>query len=166
MAAQLTFVVHEHHASRLHYDFRLEMGGVLKSWAIPKGPSMNPAEKRLAVAVDDHALAYRTFEGIIPQGRYGAGPVVIWDAGTYEVLEGSDPLAQLNSGSLKFALQGKRLKGAFALVKLKGPRATGNEWLLMKKGDAHANARFRLESALTPAKRTQLKEIVPLCEAS
>lgn len=166
MAAPPTFVVHEHHASRLHYDFRLEMAGVLKSWAIPKGPSMNPAEKRLAVAVDDHALAYGTFEGIIPQGRYGAGAVVIWDAGTYELLEGSDPTAQLKGGSLKFAVQGKRLKGAFALVKLKGPRATGNEWLLMKKADAHANARFHLESALTPAKHKHLKESVPPCEAS
>ncbi len=166
MSARPRFVIQEHHASRLHYDVRLEMGGVLKSWAVPKGPSMNPADKRLAVAVEDHALAYGTFEGIIPEGRYGAGPVVIWDAGTYELLEGADPLAQLNSGSLKFRLAGHRLTGAFALVKLKGPRTTGKEWLLMKKADAQADAHFRLDSALTPAKRKQLKTATPPCDAS
>jgi len=166
MARALTFVVQEHHASRLHYDFRLEMGGVLKSWAVPKGPSMNPAERRLAIMVDDHTLEYGAFEGIIPTGRYGAGPVVIWDEGTYEPLERTDLLAQLAAGSVKFALNGKRLKGAFALVKLTGPRATGKEWLLMKKTDQHANARFALESALTPVKRKQLREVIPPCETS
>jgi len=166
MGHQLRFVVQEHHASRLHYDFRLEMGGVLKSWAVPKGPSMNPADKRLAVMVDDHTLEYGDFEGVIPQGRYGAGPVVIWDNGTYELLEGSDPVAELKKGSLKFTLQGKRLQGAFALVKFKGPRTTGKEWLLMKKTDGLANPRFTLESALTPAKPEQLKETIPPCEAS
>lgn len=162
----LSFVVHEHHASRLHFDFRMEMGGVLKSWVIPKGPAMNPAEKRLAVEVTDHTLEYGGFEGIIPEGHYGAGPVVIWDAGTYETLEGSDPLAQLEAGSLNFALSGQRLKGAFALVRLKGPRATGKEWLLLKKADRHADARFTLASALTPAKRKQLREAAPPCETA
>ena len=161
-----TYVVHEHHASRLHYDFRLEMGGVLKSWAVPKGPSMNPAEKRLAVMVDDHPLEYGDFEGIIPQGRYGAGPVVIWDRGTYELLEDADSDAALKQGSMTLVLKGKRLKGAFALIKLKGPRATGKEWLLMKKADHDADPRFTLESALTPTKRKQLKETAPPCEAS
>ncbi len=161
-----TFVVQEHHASRLHYDFRLEIGGVLKSWAIPKGPSMNPAEKRLAVMVDDHLLEYGSFEGVIPAGRYGAGPVVIWDAGTFEPLEWSDPVAGLKAGSLKFVLQGKRLSGAFALVKLKGSRATGKEWLLMKKADADADPRFMLVLALTPAKRKQLTERIPPCETA
>ena len=165
-ARPLTFVVQEHHASRLHYDFRLEMDGILKSWAIPKGPSMNPAEKRLAVAVDDHTLEYGNFEGLIPKGRYGAGPVVIWDKGTYELLEGSDPGAELKKGSLKFAMQGKRLQGAFALIKLNGPRTTGKEWLLMKKADQHANPRFKLEVALSPTKRKQLKETIPPCDAS
>jgi bifunctional non-homologous end joining protein LigD len=127
---------------------------------------MNPADKRLAVMVDDHTLEYGNFEGVIPQGRYGAGPVVIWDHGTYSLLEGQDPDAELKKGSLKFILQGKRLKGAFAFVKLKGPRATGKEWLLMKKADGFANPRFALESALTPAKRKQLKETAPPCEAS
>lgn len=155
----MRFVVHEHHASRLHFDFRLEMDGVLKSWAIPKGPSMNPAEKRLAVMVDDHTLAYGDFEGIIPQGRYGAGEVVIWDRGTYEWLE-------RKAESLTFSLNGKRLKGAFAMVKLKGPRTTGTEWLLMKKSDQDANPSFTLESALTLSKRKQLAEVIPPCETS
>lgn len=166
MAKPVSFVVQEHHASRLHFDFRLEMDGVLKSWAVPKGPSMNPAEKRLAVAVDDHALAYGAFEGIIPEGRYGAGMVVIWDQGTYEPLDGVDPAAQLRAGVLKFSVHGKRLTGAFMLIKLKGPRTTGKEWLLMKQSDSHADPHFALESALTPAKRTQLKETIPPCDAS
>lgn len=155
------FVVHEHHASRLHFDVRLEMNGVLKSWAVPKGPSMNPSEKRLAIMVDDHALEYGGFEGIIPSGRYGAGAVVIWDQGAYELVDGA-----LRSGSLKVRLQGRRLKGIFAFVKLKGPRATGKEWLMMKTSDADADASFTLVSALTPAKRRQLKELTPPCEAS
>lgn len=161
-----SFVVHEHHASRLHFDVRLEVGGVLKSWAVPKGPSMNPAEKRLAVMVDDHPLEYGDFEGVIPEGRYGAGPVVIWDRGTYDMLEGSDPLAQLKAGALKLAMHGQRLRGAFALIQLKGPRATGKEWLLMKKADADADPTFRLTTVLTPAKRRQLTEIIPPCETS
>jgi len=166
MANRLRFVVHEHHASRLHFDVRLEMDGVLKSWAIPKGPSMNPADKRLAIMVDDHTLEYGDFEGVIPAGRYGAGPVVIWDQGTYELLEGQRPAGELTKGSLKFALKGKRLKGAFAMVRLKGPRASGKEWLLMKKADADADSGFMLVSALTPAKRKQLKAITPPCETS
>ena len=166
MPALPTFVVHEHHASRLHFDFRLEMDGVLKSWAIPKGPSMNPADKRLAIAVDDHTLEYGGFEGIIPEGRYGAGPVVIWDRGTYELLEAADSLKQLASGSMKFTLHGMRLNGAFAMVKLKGPRTTGKEWLLMKKADSDADPAFALTSVLTPAKRQQLKTAAPPCEAS
>ena len=177
MTRQPAFVVHEHHASRLHYDFRLEMGGVLKSWAVPKGPSMNPADKRLAIMVDDHTLEYGAFEGVIPEGHYGAGPVVIWDRGTYELLEGSDPLAELKQGSLKLMLHGKQLKGAFAMVKLKGPRTTGKEWLLMKKADKDAEPRVHLESALTPVKHQQLHphtkdfgvevhETIPPCETS
>ena len=166
MGQQPIFVVHEHHASRLHYDFRLEIDGVLKSWAVPKGPSMNPADKRLAVMVDDHTLAYGDFEGIIPEGRYGAGPVVIWDHGTLETLEGVDASAQLKAGSLKFSLHGTRLKGAFALVKMNGPRTTGKEWLLMKKADACADPTFAVTSALTPAKRKQLTATVPPCDTS
>jgi bifunctional non-homologous end joining protein LigD len=161
---QLRFVVHEHKATRLHYDFRLEIGGVLKSWAIPKGPSLNPADKRLAVEVPDHALEYISFEGIIPQGTYGSGPVVIWDTGAFTPLETDDPEAACNSGKLSFELTGSKLKGAFALVRMKGlPRNTGKEWLLMKKKDAYARSDFILKTELTPIRLAQLKVRVPPC---
>jgi bifunctional non-homologous end joining protein LigD len=164
-AAAMRFVVHEHKATRLHYDFRLEIGGVLKSWAIPKGPSLNPADKRLAVMVPDHTLEYYDYEGIIPAGRYGAGPVVVWDAGEFIPLETDDPEAALRKGKLSFELKGKKLKGAFALAQMKGlPRATGKEWLLMKKKDSHAQDGYAIKSALTPAKIKQLKEKAPPCE--
>ncbi len=163
----LRFVIHEHHASRLHFDFRLEMDGVLRSWAVPKGPSLNPADKRLAMLVDDHALAYGRYEGIIPQGRYGAGPVVIWDSGTYEVLGDEAPEAQFDRGSLKFILKGKNLRGEFALFQFKGRgRTTGKEWLLMKKADPFAKKDFELKLALTDDKRKTLRESEPPCEAS
>jgi bifunctional non-homologous end joining protein LigD len=157
------FVVHEHHASRLHFDLRLEIDGVLKSWAVPKGPSMRPMDKRLAVLVDDHPLSYATFEGIIPDGRYGAGPVVVWDTGTLELPEGA---AGLSRGALKLVFKGRRLKGGFTLVKMKGLRATGKEWLLVKKPDAFADPEFEVTSALTAGKRLQLREAVPPCDAS
>jgi bifunctional non-homologous end joining protein LigD len=121
------FVVHEHHARHLHYDFRLEMDGVLKSWAVPKGPSMNPADKRLAIMVEDHPLDYASFEGVIPEGQYGAGTVSIWDKGTYQLIDG-----EIESGRLEFLLKGKRLKGTFVLIKMKGKE---KEWLLIKKKD-------------------------------
>lgn len=158
----LRFVVHEHKATRLHYDFRLEMGGALKSWAVPKGPSMNPADKRLAVMVADHPLVYADFEGIIPPGSYGAGPVVVWDGGTYVPLEG-DPLQGIKAGKLAFELKGKRLKGGFALALMKG-RGTGKEWLLMKKKDTHADPNWTLETALTPQKLKRLKVRTPPCD--
>jgi bifunctional non-homologous end joining protein LigD len=109
------FVVHEHHARHLHFDFRLEMDGVLKSWAVPKGPSMNPSDKRLAIMVEDHELNYTSFEGTIPEGYYGAGTVVIWDSGEYELLNGSP-----KKGKMEFILNGKKLKGIFVLTKMKG----------------------------------------------
>jgi len=142
---KLVFVVQKHDASRLHYDFRLEMEGVLKSWAIPKGPSLNPADKRLAMMVEDHPFDYRSFEGIIPEGNYGAGTVIVWDEGTYEPLENTSTnkreneknlLRQLHAGSLKFAMHGKKLKGEFALVKT-GYRGE-NSWLLIKHNDKFA----------------------------
>jgi bifunctional non-homologous end joining protein LigD len=140
----LRFVVQKHDASHLHYDFRLEMDGVLKSWAVPKGPSLNPSEKRLAMMVEDHPYDYRKFEGIIPEGNYGAGAVIIWDEGTYEPIEpvrGKQAkektlLQQLKNGSLKFKLKGKKLQGEFALVKTKG--MGDNAWLLIKHNDEFA----------------------------
>jgi len=154
------FVVHEHHASRLHFDFRLELEGVLKSWAIPKGPSLNPAEKRLAVEVEDHALEYIDFEGIITEGNYGAGAVVIWDDGEFELLEASE-------NKISFRLHGRILQGGFTLTKLK-PRGKGpaKDWLLIKKNDEHASREWQLDLALTDEKRKQLKEKIPPCEVS
>ena len=154
------FVVHEHHASRLHFDFRLELEGVLKSWAVPKGPSMNPAEKRLAVEVEDHALEYIDFEGIIPPGNYGAGAVVIWDEGEFELLE-------LSATKISFLLHGRIMQGGFTLSKLK-PRGKGpaKDWLLIKKNDDYAKRQWQLELALTDEKRKQLEERTPPCETS
>ncbi len=117
------FVVQKHAASHLHYDFRLEMDGVLKSWAVPKGPSMDPAEKRLAVHVEDHPLEYATFHGTIPEGEYGAGKVEIWDHGTYRLI------GSVRKGKIVVELHGKKLKGGFALVQMKG----GKNWLLIKE---------------------------------
>lgn len=142
---ELTFVIQKHNATRLHYDFRLEMNGVLKSWAVPKGPSLNPVDKHLAMMVEDHPYDYRTFEGIIPEGNYGAGSVIVWDAGTYEALEPVPPgmteeeflLDQLAKGSLKIVMHGEKLKGEFALVRFK--RAGDNGWLLIKHHDEFAS---------------------------
>ncbi len=131
------FVIHEHHARHLHYDFRLEMDGVLKSWAIPKGPSSNPSEKRLAIMVEDHSLDYGSFEGVIPEGHYGAGKVIIWDTGTYKLLNGN-----INEGKIEFFLSGRKLKGAFVIFRLKGKV---KEWLLVKKKDEFADPNFRTQ---------------------
>jgi bifunctional non-homologous end joining protein LigD len=139
---ELIFVVQKHAASHLHYDFRLEMDGVLKSWAIPKGPSMNPEDKRLAIMVEDHPYNYKDFEGIIPEGNYGAGTVIVWDNGTYILAdENNDKIenvlkSDLQKGHLSFILKGKKLKGEFALVKLKTKK--DNTWLLIKKKDQFA----------------------------
>jgi len=159
----MKFVVHEHHATHLHYDFRLEIAGVLKSWAIPKGPSMNPADKRLAVMVEDHPLDYGDFEGIIPQGHYGAGPVLLWDAG--EFLPEEDPEPALKRGRLSFSLEGKKLKGGFSLALMKG-RGTGKEWLLIKKRDPFARDDWKIKGELTLARKKKLVEKIPPCETS
>jgi bifunctional non-homologous end joining protein LigD len=143
------FVVQKHDATRLHYDFRLEMEGVLKSWAVPKGPSLDPADKRLAMHVEDHPVSYFDFEGNIPENNYGAGTVIVWDVGTWQPLSPvavdgkykpgteAEAAAMLAKGDLKFRLNGKRLKGDFALIKMKGrrPGSKGNEWLMIKKHD-------------------------------
>jgi len=146
----LRFVVHEHHAAHLHFDFRLELDGVLRSWAVPKGPSLNPAEKRLALLVEDHPLSYIDFEGRIPKEMSGAGPVVVWDTGTYELLERDED-------KIAFMLHGQTLKGEFTLVRLRG-RGKGNEWLLIKKKDLYAQESWKLELKLTPAQKAKLKE--------
>lgn len=146
----LSFVVQRHKASRLHYDLRLEMEGVLKSWAVPKGPSMDPEDKRLAMMVEDHPYDYKDFAGVIPSG-YGAGIVEIWDKGTYTPLkeyeaEGEKGLLRaLKQGSLKFVLKGRKLKGEFALVKLKGKNAEDNAWLLIKHRDKYAKEDYDSE---------------------
>jgi bifunctional non-homologous end joining protein LigD len=141
----LKFVVQKHDATRLHYDFRLEMEGVLKSWAVPKGPSLNPQDKRLAMMVEDHPYDYRTFEGSIPEGNYGAGTVMVWDEGTYQAMgyekeavkkQEKTLLEELKKGDVKIVLHGEKLKGAFALVKIKGREE--NAWLLIKKQDDKA----------------------------
>lgn len=142
----LMFCVQKHAASHLHYDFRLELGGVLKSWAVPKGPSMNPKDKRLAMMVEDHPYDYMTFEGEIPAGEYGAGRVIVWDLGAYACTESADPEVSrkklktgLFKGDLKFVLMGKKLKGGFALVKIKNQKdARDNAWLLIKEKDRYA----------------------------
>jgi len=145
------FVVQKHDATRLHYDFRLEMEGVLKSWAVPRGPSLDPADKRLAMQVEDHPVSYFDFEGNIPEGNYGAGSVMVWDVGTWTPLSPvpvagkyvpgteAEAAAMLAKGDLKFRLHGKRLQGDFALVKMKGrrPGSKGNEWLMIKKHDEY-----------------------------
>lgn len=165
MAGTPRFVVHEHRSKRHHYDFRLEINGVLKSWAVPKGPSLDPADKRLAVMVPDHTLDYFDYEGIIPEGGYGAGPVVVWDSGTFEPADTADPADALANGRFSFSLQGRKLKGAFALAQMKHlPRSTGKEWLLMKKKDEHAKSGYEIRSALTPAKLKTLKVKTPPCE--
>src|SRR5882762_5429222 len=136
----LQFVVQKHHASRLHYDFRLEMEGVLKSWAVPKGPSYDPATKRLAMMTEDHPYDYASFEGVIPAGQYGGGNVIIWDNGTWEFIEpGDDPVKAVQQGKLTFRLYGKKMFGEWALVKIKGRSPKGNEWLLIKHRDKYAN---------------------------
>lgn len=150
VAAGLTrsgsFCVQRHQARQLHYDFRLEISGVLKSWAIPKGPTLDPSAKHFAAAVEDHPLEYGDFEGNIPAGNYGAGSVMLWDRGTFEVLGEPAAEAQIERGDFKFRLAGQKLNGEFALVRMKGAASKGIEWLLLKKKDAFADPDFNLDA--------------------
>jgi bifunctional non-homologous end joining protein LigD len=132
-AGPYRFVVQRHAARNLHYDFRLELGGVLKSWAVTKVPSLDPATRRLAVAVEDHPLAYGTFEGTIPKGQYGGGIVQLWDRGQWNPQDDAAPAAALRKGHLDFVLHGKRMKGAWTLIRLQG-----SHWLLVKQKDTQA----------------------------
>src|SRR5580692_9434010 len=139
----LRFVVQKHNATRLHYDFRLEADGVLASWAVPKGPTLVPGDRRLAMHVEDHPLDYRDFEGNIPAGQYGAGSVIVWDRGTYALAEGTDPAAEIGAGKIKFILHGKKLRGEFTLVKIKAREDEhGVPWLLIKDRDEHADSDY------------------------
>lgn len=149
------FVVHEHDARRLHYDFRLEMEGVLRSWAIPKGPSMDPSEKRLAILVEDHPLEYFDFEGIIPEGMYGAGPVVVWDSGTFDFIENKE-------NAISVVLKGKKLIGSYRLVRL-GGKGKENQWLLIKGKDQYAKSGWKLHTSLTKDKISKLEVRKPPC---
>lgn len=138
------FVIQKHDARNLHYDFRLEVEGVLKSWAVPKGPSTDPREKRLAVMTEDHPLAYADFEGVIPEGQYGAGTVLVWDAGTYENLKDEEENSKslrdcLQDGHLTVRLHGEKIRGGYALTRMK--RRGRKNWLLVKMDDEEADAR-------------------------
>ena len=142
------FCVQRHDATRLHYDFRLAIDGVLKSWAVPKGPTLDPSVKHFAAHVEDHPVDYGDFEGTIPAGNYGAGSVMLWDAGTFELIGDATGVEQIARGDLKFKLHGEKLNGDFALVLMKG-RGKGNDWLILKKRDEFAAEGWDVESHAT-----------------
>jgi bifunctional non-homologous end joining protein LigD len=161
-AKELLFVVQKHAASHLHYDFRLELSGVLLSWAVPKGPSMNPEVKRLAMMVEDHPYSYKDFEGNIPAGNYGAGNVIVWDQGAYTPAEDTSSAEKtlkdhLKKGHLSFILNGKKLKGEFSLVKMQGKQE--NAWLLMKKDDKFATDQDVLQKNKSVISNVTLEEL-------
>jgi bifunctional non-homologous end joining protein LigD len=157
------FVVQKHAASRLHYDFRLEINRVLVSWAVPRGPSLNPAQRRLAIRTEDHPLEYADFEGVIPEGQYGAGPVMVWDRGSYQPNDRRSSTEQLKRGEIKFALFGTKLRGGFVLIQT----GTPTRWLLIKLRDEYADASWDVEdprlgrSVLTGRTLTEIARAVP-----
>jgi bifunctional non-homologous end joining protein LigD len=159
-ASTALFVVQMHDASRLHYDFRLQVDDVLVSWAVPKGPSMNPAEKRLAMMTEDHPLQYAGFEGTIPEGNYGAGTVMVWDNGTWEPEGSKSARQQLTDGEIKFKLHGAKLRGSFVLVRTRGFSKDGKSWLLIKHRDADADPAFDIRPlAWSVLTRRTMKQI-------
>ncbi|TMH07083.1 MAG: DNA ligase [Betaproteobacteria bacterium] len=138
------FVVQKHRARALHYDFRLEIDGVLASWAVPKGPSLSPDDKRLAMQTEDHPVEYADFEGVIPDRQYGAGTMLVWDRGTFEIGEGGTAGDQLARGRLSFLLKGEKLRGAFVLLRA-GAAGEGRQWLLIKRSDEHADRLWKID---------------------
>ncbi|WP_292126615.1 DNA polymerase ligase N-terminal domain-containing protein, partial [Mesorhizobium sp.] len=142
------FVIHKHHATADHYDLRLEVGGVLKSWAVPRGPSLNPADKRLAVETEDHPIEYIDFEGVIPEGEYGGGPMIVWDTGTWAPME--DVEKSLRTGAFKFRLAGQKLNGGWMLTRLKpkpGEDENKKNWLLFKERDLASDSELDILEA-------------------
>src|SRR5579872_692130 len=155
------YFIQRHNATRLHYDFRLEIDGTLKSWAIPKGPSLDPTVKHLAAMVEDHPLDYGDFEGNIPKGEYGGGSVMLWDRGTFELIPdaraGATATEQLARGDLKFRLHGEKLTGTWAIVHMKN-RGKGNEWLIIKKKDEAAQTPWDIEQLAYSVKTGRTQE--------
>src|SRR5882762_1254619 len=151
------FVIQKHDASRLHYDFRLQMNGVLKSWAVPKGLPWKQGEKHLAVEVEDHPIEYENFEGMIPHGNYGGGTVMVWDRGTYYVY-GEQPLKSLHEGKLHLVLDGEKAKGEWTLVRIRGRDGEKNQWLILKTGDYAKPISSKLDDESVKTGRT-MKEI-------
>lgn len=163
---QLLFVIQQHAASHLHFDFRLEIDGVLKSWAIPKGPSLDPSIKRLAVETEDHPMEYAKFEGIIPKGQYGGGTVMVWDIGTYENAKAEYDISMeeaYEQGRIEIILHGKKLNGSFALIHTHRPGDNGKQWIFFKQDDEYASKKrnpvnTQKKSAITGRTMTQIKE--------
>ncbi len=141
VSTSLRFVIQQHAARAMHYDLRLEIEGVMVSWAVPKGPSLNPSIKRLAIMTEDHPIEYNSFEGIIPKGEYGAGPVIVWDRGTYKNIRDVAMNKALQEGRLEFFLKGKKLQGNFALVRTSAKSDEKSKWLLIKMSDTYADRR-------------------------
>src|ERR1700731_2534347 len=159
--SSLIYVIQKHRAAQLHYDFRLEFSGTLLSWAIPKGPSLDPSVKRLAMHVEDHPVEYASFEGVIPEGEYGGGTVMVWDQGTWTP-ESPDVAAALEKGDLKFNLHGKKLKGSWVLVRTRGFGSSnpGKSWLLIKHRDQYASTEdITVEKPRSAISNTLLAEI-------